>query len=129
MKKTTKKGFTLVELVIVIAIIAILAAVLIPTFSGVVKKANESKALQSARNCYTELTAEYEGDLTKTTSGDAITEGTAITETGVTSATVTHNGTTVSKIVFKVTFSANNIYTVTYTLNTNVWEVTGPAAT
>ena len=33
-------GFTLVELVIVIAVIAILAAVLIPTFSSIVKKAN-----------------------------------------------------------------------------------------
>ncbi|MBQ9735719.1 MAG: prepilin-type N-terminal cleavage/methylation domain-containing protein [Clostridia bacterium] len=40
MKKTNKKGFTIVELVIVIAIIAVLAAVLIPTFAGVIKKAN-----------------------------------------------------------------------------------------
>jgi prepilin-type N-terminal cleavage/methylation domain-containing protein len=43
-----RKGFTIVELVIVIAVIAILAAVLIPTFSGVVQKANESAALQEA---------------------------------------------------------------------------------
>ena len=43
-----RKGFTIVELVIVIAVIAILAAVLIPTFSGVVQKANESGALQEA---------------------------------------------------------------------------------
>lgn len=43
-----KKGFTIVELVIVIAVIAILASVLIPTFSGVVAKANSSAALQSA---------------------------------------------------------------------------------
>ena len=34
----SKKGFTIVELVIVIAVIAILAAVLIPTFSNLVKK-------------------------------------------------------------------------------------------
>ena len=58
MKRTNKKGFTLVELVIVIAIIAILAAVLIPTFAGVVRKANESAALQSARNAYTAIMAE-----------------------------------------------------------------------
>lgn len=39
MKKTnTKKGFTIIELVIVIAVIGILAAVLIPTFSGVNRK-------------------------------------------------------------------------------------------
>ena len=53
MKNTKKKGFTIVELVIVIAVIAILAAVMIPTFSNVVAKANESKALQQARAAYT----------------------------------------------------------------------------
>ncbi|MCR5056224.1 MAG: prepilin-type N-terminal cleavage/methylation domain-containing protein [Clostridia bacterium] len=48
-----KKGFTIVELVIVIAVIAILAAVLIPTFSGVISKANQSSALQTARSTLT----------------------------------------------------------------------------
>ena len=43
-----RKGFTIVELVIVIAVIAILAAVLIPTFSGVIQRANDSAALQQA---------------------------------------------------------------------------------
>ncbi len=42
MKTQSKKGFTIVELVIVIAVIAILAAVLIPTFINLTKKANES---------------------------------------------------------------------------------------
>ena len=53
MKKSNKKGFTIVELVIVIAVIAILAAVLIPTFSSVVDKANASAAFQEAKNEYT----------------------------------------------------------------------------
>ena len=44
MKRSTKKGFTIVELVIVIAIIAILAAVLIPTFVSLIQKANEFKS-------------------------------------------------------------------------------------
>ena len=52
MKKLNKKGFTIVELVIVIAVIAILAAVLIPTFSGVIDKANNSAVEQSAANVY-----------------------------------------------------------------------------
>lgn len=60
MKKMNKKGFTIVELVIVIAVIAILAAVLIPTFSSVVAKANESKAMQAARNAYTAYLAEQD---------------------------------------------------------------------
>ena len=47
MKKLNKKGFTIVELVIVIAVIGILAGVLIPTFTIVVRKANESAATQA----------------------------------------------------------------------------------
>lgn len=58
MKNTKKRGFTIVELVIVIAVIAILAAVLIPTFSNVITKANESNALQAARNGWTAYTAD-----------------------------------------------------------------------
>ena len=57
MRKNNKKGFTIVELVIVIAVIAILAGVLIPTFAGVVTKANESKALQEATAIYKEAMA------------------------------------------------------------------------
>jgi prepilin-type N-terminal cleavage/methylation domain-containing protein len=52
------KGFTIVELVIVIAVVAILASVLIPTFSGIVKKANISSDMQTARNMATILAAE-----------------------------------------------------------------------
>ena len=46
MRKSNRKGFTIVELVIVIAVIAILAAVLIPTFASIVKKANDSNVQQ-----------------------------------------------------------------------------------
>ena len=56
-----RKGFTIVELVIVIAVIAILAAVLIPTFSGVVKKANDSAALQEATSTMKATLAMSEG--------------------------------------------------------------------
>lgn len=40
--KTNNKGFSLVELIVVIAIMAILAAVAIPTFSGFITKANKA---------------------------------------------------------------------------------------
>ena len=55
MKNSNKKGFTIVELVIVIAVIAILAAVLIPTFSSLIAKANLSADQQTVRNINTEL--------------------------------------------------------------------------
>ena len=44
MKKSNKKGFTLVELIVVIAIMAILAAVLVPTVTSKIKDANSSAA-------------------------------------------------------------------------------------
>ena len=49
MRKQSKRGFTLVELVIVIAVIAILAGVMIATFANVVKKAEDSRKLQEAK--------------------------------------------------------------------------------
>ena len=54
MKKMNKKGFTIVELVIVIAVIAILSAVLIPTFSGVIDEANNTAAVANAKAVYSQ---------------------------------------------------------------------------
>ena len=65
MRRNNKKGFTIVELVIVIAVIAILAGVLIPTFANVVSNAKESAALQEAKNMYSEYVGTFnysEGD-------------------------------------------------------------------
>ena len=56
-KKNNRKGFTIVELVIVIAVIAILATVLVPTFGNVIDKANITAAKQEAKNQYTEYLA------------------------------------------------------------------------
>lgn len=49
-----KNAFTITELVIVIAVIAILAAVLIPTFSNVVASAKQSAAMQVCHNAMTD---------------------------------------------------------------------------
>lgn len=54
-KRNAKKAFTITELVIVIAVIAILAAVLIPTFTYVVNKARESAAMQACKNVSTQV--------------------------------------------------------------------------
>lgn len=113
MKNNRKKGFTIVELVIVIAVIAILAAVLIPTFSNVIKKANESAVQQTAAALYREALALDLADGTQdgkegntaittvegktvtytvTTSGDAVTVSFSYTDTAK-KLTATYNGT------------------------------------
>ena len=64
MRNTNKKGFTIVELVVVVAVIAILAAVLIPTFSGIIRRANESKDTQLVKHLNTAIAADVNGDKT-----------------------------------------------------------------
>ena len=56
--QTLKNGFNITELVIVIAVIAILAAVLIPTFANVINNANESAAMQEARSEWSNFSVE-----------------------------------------------------------------------
>ena len=49
LKKNDKKGFTLVELIVVLVILAILAALLIPTLTGYIDKAKEKSIIAKTR--------------------------------------------------------------------------------
>ena len=130
--KKTKRGFTITELVIVIAVIAILAAVLIPTFSNVINRANESAAMQEARNEWSNFQVEVATNAPENNdylikSGDyyfivengqfneeALAEG--VTETappdGYTNATQVENGTAINvgttESAFNVTYTYAN---------------------
>lgn len=69
--KKLRKAFTITELVIVIAVIAILAAVLIPTFSAIIEKANMSSDQSAVRNMNLAL-ASAEVDQEVETRSDAL---------------------------------------------------------
>ena len=58
MRNTNKKGFTIVELVVVVAVIAILAAVMIPVFNGVIAKANLSADQKALHDMNTAIAME-----------------------------------------------------------------------
>ena len=58
-RKLNKKGFTLIELMIVIAIIGILAAIAIPQFAAYRAKSYNSAAQSDLRNVLTVLEAYY----------------------------------------------------------------------
>ena len=73
MKKTNNKGFTLVELIVVLVILAILAAILVPALLGYIDKAREKQITTNAEAAYVAaqaLATEYYGkNLNMTTDG------------------------------------------------------------
>ena len=57
MKKNNKKGFTLAELLIVVAIIAVLVAIAIPIFTSQLEKSREAVDASNIRAKYAEVVA------------------------------------------------------------------------
>jgi len=86
MHKNNKKGFTLAELLIVVAIIAVLVAIAIPVFTAQLEKSRESVDLSNIRSYYAEIVpAILTGDLDDST--DTITiQGKTVTTTGAKAA-------------------------------------------
>lgn len=109
-KLKNSKGFTLVEMLIVVAIIAILIAIAIPSFNNSLEKAREAADIANIRNAYSEAMVDYlsEG---KDSTGTGTAQTPAMTQTksgwqSITWPTYLGTGLTVEK---------GNIVTVTVT--------------
>ena len=84
--KKDKKGFTLMEMLIVVAIIAIIVAIAIPTFSNALTKAKVAADKANVRAYYAEVAANYmlaEDETAATAAlGTAVTDATDLTVSG-----------------------------------------------
>lgn len=78
MKRLNKKGFTLAELLIVVAIIAVLVAIAIPIFTSQLEKSRDAVTVANLRSAYaeasaTKLTGENTGNATLNESAGTVT--------------------------------------------------------
>ena len=79
MKKNNNKGFTLAELLIVVAIIAVLTAIAIPVFTTQLEKSREATDMANVRSAYASIVSQY---LTNADTGYSMTVTAQQTQSG-----------------------------------------------
>lgn len=83
MKTTKAKGFTLIELIVVIAIIGVLAAILVPTMLGYVTKSRCSSANANAKSLFNAINSslvDLDSEGKNITAYDTVTSITSTTD-------------------------------------------------
>ena len=122
LKKNRKKGFTLVELIVVLVILAILAALLIPALTGYIDKAKEKQITAETRSCV--MAAQTLAD-EKYAKGESLTDDDAslmssvqtLAETPKVPTSLKFEGGKVKELVY-----TDGSKTCTYTYNTTTKE-------
>jgi type IV pilus assembly protein PilA len=127
--KTIQKGFTLIELMIVVAIIGILAAIALPAYQDYTIRARVSELILAASSARTAVTEKFQADQDAANMGS----GTTVSVAGKISGATTTNAGVVTLTGTTTTSSVTNIgtaVTVVLTPFTNAggslsWSCTG----
>ncbi len=105
MKRSIQKGFTLIELMIVVAIIGILAAVALPAYQDYTKRAKMSEVVLAASACRTSITETYQSGSASSAPG--------ANGWGCEAGAGTSNASVTTKYVAAITTSQDGVISVT----------------